>query len=522
MITIYKQPTDKVAVYRPVIWEVQSDRVSSKLLTVTAVTQDGTNIYYTISTDFTDADIRVGDIILPSLVDSFYYKKQEVVSVDYTNKYIYTEFAFDGTTTGTLVRTNENFKVKAELYAVNDEPVLDITQFLDAGNGETWGYASIEHGYSAGEFIEITNSTNYNGLYKIVAAGEINFKFTKAFVAHETGNVQKLSEIGTKLQAPIIYNSDTIFRFDFSNFLKTILAFDSVIANFGITSDNKHSIKPYILIFTETFNDKDGLYKEADILENIDIAKKCCNITLQHEEVQNLNVFTQDNTSKRFLTNQQNDSKIIVGSYLQLHFLTDISTVKGFMRKYYKSGNYADITTSDTTIIKNRGIISINTTGFEDCNYIIIKLLKTDDTVISETRQYYLGANCNNAKIWWLNRLGGMDNYTFTGNKSEEIKIKSQIYKQRIAEGFYVEDRGETTLSVKADTEKEVYSSFLSEAEANWLSELFTSPMIFEQRKANLIPIIPLNSSFKKNETEKLTQVKFSYKLANALITQDN
>jgi len=522
MITIYTEPADKVAVYRPVIWEVQSDRVSTKELTVNDVTDNSPGTIYHCTTAFTDADIGVGDIILPDLTGSYYNKRQEVTAVDYTAYTITTALTYSSSETGKLVRSNDNFKVKSELYAVNDEPVLYITEFEDALDGKTLGYTSIEHDYSIGEFIEITNTANYNGLYKIKAVGDYYFIFTKAFVADETGNVQKLSKIGTKLQAPIIYNSNTIFRFDFSNFLKTILAFDSTIAGFGITSDNKHSIKPYVLIFTETFNDEDGLYKEADFFENIDIAKKCCNITLQHEEVQNLSVFTQDNNSKRFLTNQPNNSKIIVGSYLQLHFLTDISVVKGFMRKYYKTGGSADVITSDTNIIKNRGILTIDTAGFEDCSYISIKIRKTDNTNISEERIYYLESNCNNAKIWWLNRLGGMDNYTFTGNKSEEIKIKSEVYKQRIAEDFYVEDRGETTLSVEAETGKEVYSSFLSEAEADWLAELFTSPMIFEQKETNLIPIIPLNSSFKKNETEKLTQVKFGYKLANNVITQDN
>ena len=66
-----------------------------------------------------------------------------------------------------------------------------ITAFADASNGRII-VTSATHGLSEGDFIELVNTSNYNGTYEIKAVPNINdFEITQAFVATETGDWEK-------------------------------------------------------------------------------------------------------------------------------------------------------------------------------------------------------------------------------------------------------------------------------------------------------------------------------------------
>ncbi len=66
-----------------------------------------------------------------------------------------------------------------------------ITAFQASGNNRVRA-TSAAHGFSEGDYVEIVNTANYDGIYEIKAVPNVNdFDFTATFVATETGDWEK-------------------------------------------------------------------------------------------------------------------------------------------------------------------------------------------------------------------------------------------------------------------------------------------------------------------------------------------
>ena len=66
-----------------------------------------------------------------------------------------------------------------------------ITAFQASGNNRVTATSAL-HGLSEGDYIEIVNTTNYDGIYEVKAVPNVNdFDFTSAFVATETGDFEE-------------------------------------------------------------------------------------------------------------------------------------------------------------------------------------------------------------------------------------------------------------------------------------------------------------------------------------------
>ena len=128
----------------------------------------------------------------------------------------------------------------------------------------------------------------------------------------------------------------------------------------------------------------------------------------------------------------------------------------------------------------------------------------------------------------WKNEFGVWDYYTFTLQSSANSTIVRDSYKQTLVD-FSTETsttslqgtrRGETQFYNEISREKTANSNWLTQAEADWLRELFYSTDVFIQNGSDFYPAVITSANFveKTNpRTQKQFQYQLSFKDANQL-----
>jgi hypothetical protein len=171
-------------------------------------------------------------------------------------------------------------------------------------------------------------------------------------------------------------------------------------------------------------------------------------------------------------------------------------------------------------------------------------------------------------RFHWLNRLGGIDSYTCTRDVAESISVSKNTYEQRTNQRMFIEEditppnygNGATTntnrvdtnfsntyqesvrvLNVDATKNDSVYTEPMNKIEADWLSELITSPSVWielendaSQRANNIdssmhpstkdyFPVIITNSSVETvNQEQGLVKFNIEYTHSHKINTQRN
>lgn len=257
----------------------------------------------------------------------------------------------------------------------------------------------------------------------------------------------------------------------------------------------------------------------------------CVNATLQHEETQNLNVFSVDDATKRFLTNSPTTLDIGESETAQLHFVTNEATVKVKVQ-FFDSNDVLILSTSvptvALTVTDKAGLIEIDaSTAPAGTSYITIRLAKGNLSAdISETIRYNIKTECTDEerRIKWLNPLGGIDSYTFTSQTSQEVRFGSRSFQKRIEKGFSVEDRGETVLQNTAEDHFQVFSKAQNREAIEWLGEIGGNGVnAWIDNGTNKVPIIITGRKSGILHTRLgITQMAVRYKLANKRESQHN
>lgn len=520
-VTLFNQPDAISSAYRPIKWDVQTDRLSSQSKSVTDTEIIGGATRYTVAST---TGLLVGDVILGSVfIDNRYNVRQEITNLSGVS--VDTDLVYPGVDdlTGTITRANDNFQVKGEAWIFNKSEV-NVINVGDFGGGKII-VGTVLNDYKVGDVVEITETTDYNAIYIVeqTFVGNFNFVVTATFVNNQTGKVRGTTFLGSKRQQLIKVGTDEIFRFDFSNFLQAALSHDlETLGQAQIISPTPNSIIEYVIKFTEEFDDKDGLLKQEDI--TLTSIKRAVNTTLQHRETQNLTVFTQDNSSKRFLTNAP-DKVIAPTEEEQLSFLTNLTQANYNIKTFDEQGGLLTSNNKTTQDIENnRGIIPVIPPTPLVYDHFAITLLDSGSVIKSEAQTFILDQKCydNPIRFWWLNKLGGFDAFTFTGDIQESIRSRQTSYERDLGFSFDVQDRGETVLGVKAENQLQAFSSFMTRDEADWLQELYTSPQVFLQEDTDFLPIVILSKKQTTFDSDALVQFKIQYKPANEPILQTN
>lgn len=118
----------------------------------------------------------------------------------------------------------------------------------------------------------------------------------------------------------------------------------------------------------------------------------------------------------------------------------------------------------------------------------------------------------NEIRFAWLNPLGGIDHYTFTGSKASQVDVeKRDLYEKARAYPFTPQDIKTGVVRVDGVKNLFAFSDFENSETFEWLSEIITSPFVFVVEDDEYIPVVVTNKSMQV-ETDELIQLKLEYR----------
>jgi hypothetical protein len=130
-------------------------------------------------------------------------------------------------------------------------------------------------------------------------------------------------------------------------------------------------------------------------------------------------------------------------------------------------------------------------------------------------------------RLHWLNRLGGIDAYTFSSKKKIEQKNKSELAQVPQTWSYTtppttIYDRGLFKIAQEVNVVYEVESKFYTEAEGAWIAELLSSPEVYLETSLGLVAVVITDSSITTTENNELLNVTISFVEANNISVQQN
>lgn len=158
--------------------------------------------------------------------------------------------------------------------------------------------------------------------------------------------------------------------------------------------------------------------------------------------------------------------------------------------------------------------------------YYTIHLTDDLNNIISEVFRFDIDRTCyryTQKRFKFKNRFGGWDYFTFNLRSDRTVKINRSNFNRSLqrAEGngytydYMAGDRGLTNFNVVAFDEETVFSNWLSNDEAIWLEELFTSPEVYliidnTDSQYGILPINIIDDNIKIGEKENLGLISYS------------
>lgn len=141
-------------------------------------------------------------------------------------------------------------------------------------------------------------------------------------------------------------------------------------------------------------------------------------------------------------------------------------------------------------------------------------------TFDGNTITYPSGENCNwdRVNFVFINDYGFWDSYGVnlpvakrTSIKREEITTPFADYSSATSQ-YSLQSRGKSYYNSSYEDRYSIYTDWLNQTEANWVTQMIESPEVFVQTNAGMVPIVITNMSYEHN-TNKASQKTFQYKI---------
>jgi hypothetical protein len=143
-------------------------------------------------------------------------------------------------------------------------------------------------------------------------------------------------------------------------------------------------------------------------------------------------------------------------------------------------------------------------------------------------------------RVYWKNRKGGVDGYTFNSELSVSTNVTSKLYKRGLGYrrsnseninemGYLVNNtygsdtRTMGSINIKAQESINVVSRFHTQTELRWLSEISTSPQVWIEnlQTGNLNSVYSISKKVDtKPKGKTLGQIKYRFRMSNEIMTQ--
>ena len=239
------------------------------------------------------------------------------------------------------------------------------------------------------------------------------------------------------------------------------------------------------------------------------------------------NVYTAGVTASYFFDNLDNTNNVYSGGprtgSISSTFPGTIQTCSSSLRPFQTSGSLLlHIGVGPQNLIDNGSIPEI--TGSWD--YYTVKLhpqgpsgVNTNGVWDSFTF-YKQDAYCEypGVRFGWINNYGVWDYFNFILQANETTAIDRGIYKKNFVDystttntvAYDIKRRGDLAYYTNISDNTQVFSDWLTQAQADWLGELFYSPNVYIQVGTQWLPIIITDTQF-QSKTNPRTQKNFQY-----------
>lgn len=225
---------------------------------------------------------------------------------------------------------------------------------------------------------------------------------------------------------------------------------------------------------------------------------------LDYFESDNFTSYKLGTGSNLFLTNAPNTQYVQKDEWGTLTFIQDDVYTMAYAKIITDTG--LTLTQSCTASSLN-GVLKIDIpTGPKNLNLptnvnsytVQMFRIAGAEVVASEKRTFKL--HClksfgKSLRLCWLNRLGGIDYYTFRFLEQAGDRVQRSNFDKNLSYGSTKEDRGISTYKLDYYGEYTVVSDLLDDETSEWLSELFTSTDVYLMRydagftQGDLLPI---------------------------------
>lgn len=240
-----------------------------------------------------------------------------------------------------------------------------------------------------------------------------------------------------------------------------------------------------------------------------------------------------------FLTTGPDRMKLRADENYQLSiYVQEALNVTGKIKVYLNSGTITEITVPPVTVSEK--IVTFNIVpqalGIPTATIYKVEVwMEVDGIIRTEVRTFVMDqTSCPDAKrIKWLNKLGGVDAYTFTGGQTWQIEVEKNRAVHELTFPFNPTDRGITTSGVTAIESCALFSAFETSDKIKWLLEIISSPYVWiletvdqepgiiAPHQKQSIPINVTNTGQAWKNQDELIQVKIEFTYGNPAIIQN-
>lgn len=453
-VTIEVQPTTIKAGWRPIFWQVSSSRYLDTVQAVSSVVNSGFANYQVASNTYLVGDIVTGSGFTGA--SAAYNVVQTVTAVTGTSVLTDLTFVTGGTGAGTLTRTNKNFQIKCETYAV-----INAVNTLIGTSRQVAVLVGADYKFQ-------TNPAGH--LQSVLEAELLDVPFTTI----ETPRAKAVKSYTVKFTE----------EFDDKNGLMktgdTITSSSKLVVRATLQHSEVQTMDKYLVGVT--------LGATARFLTNAPKIKK-----IRIGEDEQLSFVTEVNETLQYALQRYDlgGAPIAMGAFPS-SLIVNQSGVIAINSNVFNSAN----SKIEVWLINNLGVQR------------------------SEKRTYIMDySNYQNPiRFHFENILGGVDSYTMTGSFKKDVTSKRTAFKKLLPNAFTNRERGVTNLGNQIGLAKEIYSEFLSNDTALWLQELLFSTNVFT-KGATDVEFTPVNlytESMPLYDSERITQMKVVYADSNS------
>lgn len=271
-----------------------------------------------------------------------------------------------------------------------------------------------------------------------------------------------------------------------------------------------NSLIQYELKFGEEYDSSPQCDSVTTVYPNLTLTSSikpfyAFNGALQKKEWLNWDYTDRLATGGKFLTSAPENVIINYGEQMVFNIFAGPSNVVKLQVKTYGSVGLIDIYTFTAPSLSSGykmlacgvGPANLNNstlaTGSQpvisgDIIYYTIQLLDGSNNAASELKTINIDQRITKwaaHRLWWLNRLGAFDSYTFSLADTRDVEISRTEFTKIFgsyrttspgAEWSYdLEDRGRQNLEINAQEKESYISNWLTEKEGVWMEQLFTS-----------------------------------------------